>query len=270
MYRRRLFLIGAFSLGLGALVSYMIYQLFQKQVRTERAPGVDVVVAANNIPPGQRISDLDLTIVKYPADLVPPNVVHSKGKIVGEETAFPIEKGEFMTPFKLVHGDGLSSLIPPGMRAAPVRVNDPASGGSAIEPRSHVDVVVTAPTERGVMQSMTVLQDIRVLAVDGRVDQNSTATKAAATPSTITLLVSPEDAERLALASQAGRIQLLLRNPIDTVENKVPVATDLSGVTGTSQKQVKARVVRTQIPTAPEHVIQVCRGSQCENVRMPQ
>ncbi len=78
------------------------------------------------------------------------------------------------------------------------------------------------------MQAVTVLQNVRVLAVDARMDRGNMANETrAAVPSVVTLLVSPEDAQKLALASQAGRIQLLLRNPADTDEEHIPIMRDL-------------------------------------------
>jgi pilus assembly protein CpaB len=188
---------------------------------------------------------------------------------VGHGAALPIEKGEFVILFKLSTEAGLSGLIPPGMRAAPVRVNDVVSIDGFVEPGSHVDVLVTVQApERNAMQTVTVLQNVRVLAADTRIDRSDIASeRRAATPSVVTLLVFPEDAQKLALASQAGRIQLLLRNPVDTNQDQIPATRDLYGVTGVAKRPVKVKIVPVKLPAAPACcTIQVIHGPKKENV----
>ena len=229
MNRRRLMFMGAVSLAIGGLLSSVVYRQLQKNPVSERTRRVDAVVAANNIPIGKKIEDRDLQVVSYPADFLPPDVLHTKKSTVGRWAALPVEKGDFVTPFKLADEAGLSGLIPRGQRAAPVRVNDIVSIDGFVEPGSHVDVLVTVQTAQpSGMQAVTVLQNVRVLAVDARMDRGNMANETrAAVPSVVTLLVSPEDAQKLALASQAGRIQLLLRNPADTDEEHIPIMRDL-------------------------------------------
>ena len=93
----------------------------------------------------------------------------------------------------------------------------------------------------------------------------------AAVPSVVTLLVSPEDAQKLALASQAGRIQLLLRNPADTDEEHIPITRDLYGVAGVAKRPVKVKIVPAKLPTAPpDYTIQVIHGPKQEYIKVPQ
>ena len=127
----------------------------------------------------------------------------------------PIAKGEFFLPNKLAGenaGYGLSALIPPGMRAVSVLgVTD------SVVPGTRVDVLLTRNrTGGGGAQTTTVLENVAVISSGQRLERN-----AAGQPQTapvITLLVSPDDAQKLTLASQKGRIRLLLHNPL----NKVP------------------------------------------------
>jgi pilus assembly protein CpaB len=268
MNRRRLMLMGAVSLALGGLFSSVVYRRLQKNTVSEHTPRVDVVVAAKNIPIGKRIEDRDLQIVSYPADFLPPNVLHTKKSTVDHMAALPVEKGDFVTSFKLTDDAGLSGLIPRGLRAAPVRVNDIVSISGFVGPGSHVDVLVTVQTAQpSGMEAMTVLQNVRVLAADARMDRGNMASETRATaPSVVTLLVSPEDAQKLTLASQAGRIQLLLRNPADTKEEQIPATRDLYGVTAVAKRPVKVKVVPAKLPDAACCTIQVIHGPKKEYI----
>jgi pilus assembly protein CpaB len=274
MNRRRLMFIGAVSLALGGLFSLVVYRRLQKNTVSEHAPRVEVIVAATNIPVGKTIEDRDLQIVSYPADFLPPNVLHTKKSTVDHIAALPVEKGDFVTSFKLTNEAGLSGLIPRGLRAAPVRVNDIVSISGFVGPGSHVDVLVTIQTAQpSGMQAVTVLQNVRVLAADARMDRGNIASENAhaAVPSVVTLLVSPEDAQKLTLANQAGRIQLLLRNPTDTNEDQIPATRDLYGVTGVAKRPVKVKIVPAKLPNAPAgYTIQVIHGPKQEYITVQQ
>ena len=89
--------------------------------------------------------------------------------------------------------------------------------------------------------------------------------------SVATLLVSPEDAQKLALASQAGRIQLLMKNPVDMNEDHIPAKRDLYGITAESERPVKVKIIPTKLPAPPEDsFIQLIRGTQQERVKIQQ
>jgi pilus assembly protein CpaB len=150
------------------------------------------------------------------------------------------------------------------MRAAAVSVNDIASVAGFARPGALVDVLVTgqAPdTHR--LQSMTVLQRVRVLANGTQMEGN--AAKDARETHVVTLLVTPEDAEKLAFAAQEGRLQLIIRNPRDSSqERRVPV-NRLDGVP-TDRKQIRIQYVPT--PTSPEHDIELIRGGHSERIKV--
>ena len=138
----------------------------------------------------------------------------------------PITRGEFILPSKLAPenaGSGLPSLIPPGMRAVSVRVNEVVSVAGFVGPGTRVDILLTGtPNGSSEDQTTTVLQNVAVIASGHTLERNA-AGEAQSTP-VITLLVSPDDAERLTLASSEGHIQLALRNPLDTQQEEVAAA----------------------------------------------
>ena len=146
--------------------------------------------------------------------------------MLGRGVIIPISKGEFILPSKLAPenaGSGLPSLIPPGMRAVSVRVNEVVSVAGFVGPGTRVDVLLTGtPNGSTEPQTTTVLQNVAVIASGHTLERNANG-EAQTTP-VITLLASPEDAERLTLASSEGRIQLSLRNPLDTDQDTVDAA----------------------------------------------
>jgi len=138
----------------------------------------------------------------------------------------PISRGEFILTNKLAGenaGFGLPALIPPGMRAVSVRVNDTTSVAGFVLPGTRVDVLLTGnPGGSNDQQTTTVLEDIAVLATGQKLERNA-AGEPQTTP-VITLLVSPDDAQKLTLATSQGHIQLTLRNPLDTKQVELAAA----------------------------------------------
>jgi len=271
MNRSRLLLIGIVALALGAFVSFTVYRNLQSRTGLDSAPGVDVVIAAGDIQVGAKIEDKDVKVVRFPSGDLPPSCFHLKSSVVGRGVVLPIAKGEFVLPLKLAGenaGYGLPSLIPPGMRAVSVRVNEVVSVAGFVLPGTRVDVLLTGnPSGASEQQTTTVLENVAVIATGQRLERNA-AGDPQSTP-VITLLVSPDDAQKLTLASTQGRIQLALRNPLDTKQQ------DLASMrTNSLYKNVSAPmpVVRerhkrktVELPPAPDlYTVQVIRGNKTE------
>jgi len=223
MNRTRLLLIGFFALTLGAIVSYAVYRTLQTRTGADAAPGVEVVVAANDIPVGSRVADGDVKLVRFPVAVLPSNIFHLKTSVVGRGAILPIARGEFFLPNKLAGenaGSGMQSLIPPGMRAVSVRVNEVIGVAGFVVPGTRVDVLLTGnPSGASDQQTTTVLENVAVIATGQKLERN-TAGEPQLTP-VITLLVSPDDAQKLTLATSQGKIQLALRNPLDTKQQEL-------------------------------------------------
>ncbi len=233
MNRNRFLLIGIIAIAAGAFVSYAAYHSLESRNGSRMQAGAQVVVAAVNIPLGAKIEEKDLKIVHLPEADVPPGSFRSTTKIVGRGAVLPIAAGDFVLRNKLAGesaGSGLPALIPPGMRAVSVRVNEVIGVAGFVQPGTRVDVMVTGtPVGGSQEQTMTVLRNVAVIASGQNLERNSNGT-AQASP-VITLLVSPDDAQRLALASSEGKIQLSLRNPLDTGQTEAS-ATDEASVFG--------------------------------------
>src|SRR6202051_3431642 len=226
MNRSRLLMIGALALALGAFVSLLVYKNLQGRGPANNEAGADVIVAANDIQVGARIEEHDVRTAQFPASGLPGGAYSKRSQVLGRGVIIPIAKGEFILPSKLAPenaGSGLPSLIPPGMRAVSVRVNEVVSVAGFVGPGTRVDILLTGtPNGSSESQTTTVLQNVAVIASGQRLERNASG-DAQNTP-VITLLASPEDAERLTLASSEGRIQLALRNPLDTRQDGVAPA----------------------------------------------
>jgi pilus assembly protein CpaB len=217
-------MIGAVALALGFLVSMLVYRNLQSRTGGNSESGIDVIVAADDLQVGARVEEHDIKIIKIPAADLPPGAPRRRSDVLGHGVIVPISKGEFILPNRLAGenaGSGLPSLIPPGMRAVSVRVNEVVSVAGFVTPGTRVDVLLTGTPGGGAeQQTTTVLQNVAVLASGHTLER--TATGEAQTTAVITLLVSPDDAQRLTLASSEGHIQLALRNPLDTKQDEVP------------------------------------------------
>jgi pilus assembly protein CpaB len=223
MNRTRLLMIGVLALALGFFASVYVYKNVQSKTGSVES-GVDVIVAADDLQVGAKVEEHDIKVIKIPGADLPPGAPRRRADVLGHGVIVPISKGEFILPNRLAGenaGSGLPSLIPPGMRAVSVRVNEVVSVAGFVTPGTRVDVLLTGtPGAGGEQQTTTVLQNVAVLASGHTLER--TATGEAQTTAVITLLVSPDDAQRLTLASSEGHIQLALRNPLDMKQDEVP------------------------------------------------
>jgi len=275
MNRNRLLLIGFVALAMGAFVSFVVYRNLQSRTESKTPPGEEVLVAANDLQVGVKIEDKDLRAVRFPSADLPAGVFHIRSKVVGRGVVLPISRGEFILTNKLAGenaGAGLPSLIPPGMRAVSVRVNDTTSVSGFVQPGTHVDVLLTGnPQGSNEQQTTTVLRDIAVVATGQRLERNS-AGEAQSAP-VVTLLVSPDDAQRLTLAGSQGHIQLALRNPLDTQQEDIGVARDNSLYKipePTASAAPKSRPKRVAVPPPPTptaYTIEVYKGDKKEETK---
>lgn len=278
MNRTRLLLIGFVALALGAIVSYAVYRALQTRAGGDTTPGVEVVVAANDIPVGSKVAEGDVKLVRFPAADLPANIFHLKTSVVGRGAILPIARGEFFLPNKLAGenaGSGMQSLIPPGMRAVSVRVNEVIGVAGFVVPGTRVDVLLTGnPSGAPEQQTTTVLENVAVIATGQKLERN-TAGEPLLTP-VITLLVSPDDAQKLTLATTQGKIQLALRNPLDTKQQELAsVSTNAlyKGVpmpappTALRPKSAAQHPVKTlALAPPPVYSIEVIKGTKREEV----
>jgi pilus assembly protein CpaB len=221
MARMRLFIVLALALSAGGALAYGTYSYMQNTPPAKAAPMPTrpVVVATTDLQVGAEIGADDLQAIEWPANAVPEGAFMQPSEVVGRGLIMPIVRNEPVLPAKLASkeaGSGLPPAIPPGMRALSVRVNEVIGVAGYVLPGTHVDVLATAsPTDQhGDTTSKVVLTNVRVLTAGTKLEQSGDKGKPIAV-SVVTLLVTPEQAERLTLASTEGKIQLALRNPLD-------------------------------------------------------
>jgi len=222
MNRTRLLLIGVLALAAGLLASLYVSKNLQRPGAGSENT-MQAIVAADDLQVGARVEERDIRIIQINPNDLPTGAPRRKADVLGHGVIIPISKGEFILKNKLADenaGAGLPSLIPPGMRAVSVRVNDVVSVAGFVTPGTRVDVLLTGtPNGGNDSETTTVLQNVAVLA-SGHTLERTASGEAQNTP-VITLLVSPDDAQRLTLASTQGKIQLALRNPVDTKADDV-------------------------------------------------
>jgi pilus assembly protein CpaB len=178
-----------------------------------------IVVAKVEIPLGEKISADHLTSVQLPAEAIPEGAFASPDKVIGRVTSTKVAAREPLTTARLAPEGamaGLSGLIPPGYRAVTVRVDDEAGIAGFLYPGTIVDVLAVINPGGGNDQpvSKIVLQNIKVLASGSELDQRENGREAESVK-TVTLLVTPEQAESLTLSSTEGRLRLALRSTTD-------------------------------------------------------
>jgi pilus assembly protein CpaB len=204
---------------IGALSAALAYRYF-RQLRadleaargTANRPVVEVVVATQPIGIGSRIEENQLKIVSWPIEAQPDGAFRDVKLVAGSVAVASIERNEPILQTQVVgQAAGLLPLmINEGMRGMSVKVDDVTGVSGFITPNSHVDVVIAGTPEGAQEQrSKVVLQNIRVLAIGKFIEQRDN--KPVEVP-TVTLLVSPEDAERLTLAATFQPVRLALRN----------------------------------------------------------
>lgn len=180
-----------------------------------------VVVAKVDIQPGEKIIAEQLQSVQFPSTAMPDGTFDSMDKLVGRVAVVQIAAREPVTDFKLApegSAGGLSAVIPEGYRAMTVKVDDVVGISGFVMPGALVDVVVVInPVEQHGQQnpiSKIVLQNIKVLANGQNIDRPKNDREPESVKA-VTLQVLPEQAEKLALASSEGKLQLVMRNSVD-------------------------------------------------------
>ncbi|HTG94899.1 MAG TPA: Flp pilus assembly protein CpaB [Pyrinomonadaceae bacterium] len=240
MRNKRFFivLVGALIFGVLAAISVSRY-LSSAQAYTKNLS--KVAVAKVQIPLGTKIVAEQITVVQFPKESTPDGTFESADKLVGRVAVVNIPAREPITESRLAPegtAAGLSAVIPEGYRAMTVKVDDAAGISGFIMPGAFVDVVVVIdPREGSGMQdpiSKIVLQNIKVLANGQNIDKPENQREANSVKA-VTLQVTPEQAEKLALASNEGKLQLVMRNQIDQGDEQTKGVNKRELITGSDR-----------------------------------
>ena len=223
--RKRILIIFGVALAGAALLTWMLYAL---TAGPKQQKLLSVYAASRDLPAGTRLKKTDVRKVEVLDKDVPRGAVMDEKILLDRVLLFPVNPNETITVNKLATSggvEGVAAIIDPGKRAVSVSVNDTSGAAGLVAPRSHVDVLFTRTGSMAEAATTTILQDITVLSV-GRVTEvaqtPASGTQAAAQPPpsstqnrAVTLLVTPEQAEKVELAKNQGKLSLSLRNPLD-------------------------------------------------------
>ena len=257
---RRLLTVLVFALAVSGLATFLIYKVIQgKIVSSSRPPTTTLLVAARDLGVGALIKEGDYKSTDW-SGAVPMQALNKAEDVNGRGVIAAIYAGEPIMETRLAPkggGAGLAAMIPKGKRAVAVRVNEVVGVAGFVLPGMRVDILVSgnppnAPPNLGT-QTKTILQNIEVLSAGQSIQKD--AENKPVSVQVVNLLVTPEQAEALSLASNDARIQLVLRNPLDNDEARTP-GTAMANLFGKSYfaptpQPTPVRVVRKGPPAAP-------------------
>lgn len=277
---RRLLTVLGVSLLFAVVVSSIFYQMSARAASRSRSPRKaemsGLIVAAKALPVGVQIKAADVKVVQVPRDQRPNGAFEKIEDVVGRPVISNVLLDEPIVAGRLAErgsGFGLSPVIPAGMRAVAVKVNEVVGVAGFLLPGLRVDVLVTVrPPGDGGARTSTILQNILVVSAGQQIQADSSGS--AVNVPVVTLLVTPEQAEILTLSGGEGRIQLVLRNSGDQALGTPPGRQE-NELYGPARPAIPAParppmpVARVAPPAAPvtpaappPYEIVVIRGSQ--------
>jgi pilus assembly protein CpaB len=215
MAERRYTMVFYVAVLVAAAATYGVYRAIEQTKENSRVVTAQVVVAAQDIPEGHVIDKIALTTGQWPVQTLPAGAFSSVDSVIGRVTRVPVFQGEPIVPGRLAPAGttgGLEIKIAPGKRAMSVKINDVAGISGLIQPNSRVDVLVNIRDERAEKEQQVAklfMENMRVLSVGQQVTRGDDGKPINAT--TATLEVTPDEAERLAIAMGQGSIALVLR-----------------------------------------------------------
>lgn len=229
----------------------------------------NVAVASRELAVGTVLRRGDVELVEWPGTAVPAGYLPTAEAVVGRGVITPVHRNEPLLEAKLAPtgaGGGMTTMIDEGMRAVSVRVDEVIGVAGFVVPGTRVDVLLTLDVGGATREPATevLMQNVRTLAA-GQEIQRDAEGKPKSVP-VVTLLVSPQAAETLALASNQGRIQLALRNTLDTTRVVTAGARlgrlfALSSPGASASAPAKrAPLVRTFLPARDSILVEVYKG----------
>jgi len=241
------------------------------QPAPERQMG-SVVIALEDIGFGQEIAADKLAVQDWPLEAVPTNAFTSLDAVMGNGDAprsarRPIAAGELLLTTKLSDfGEKVTILqsLTPGHRAMTIQVDAVSGVAGFVKPGDFVDVVLTE-TNSGDLRARTIMQKVRVIGVDQTYGETTEASQGVAR--TITVEVTPQDGQKLALAQRAGSLSLTLRS--EDGEDTAPLPTmSLNDLLGIAEQAVEEEPRTEEVDAGNKRTVTIRRGSEAEVVEL--
>lgn len=245
------------ALVLGIVAAFLVRNAMshRNSPLTGNSNTVAVVVAKDDIDPGKALAKEDMVIARVPAEIAPSHVFSDPNQLVGRVVISSLSKGQTIMESLLAasgSGSGLQALIPPGMRAVTIEVNEFSGVGGMLEPGCRVDLLSTLndPKSHEAM-AKTILQNVRISAIGRNTTKPHPVDGQPIPPPTnnVTLFVTPKQAQTLELACMSGRPWLVLRSNGDNQQVALE-GTTLGSVRG-DPADTDAQNTPGAAPTAP-------------------
>jgi pilus assembly protein CpaB len=275
MNRNRLLIGLSIAVIVAFMLSSFVYRVFKQATAPRPVETTDhIVVAASNLQLGTRLNSGNVKLISWPGSKPMAGMLTRIEDVDNRALITPVAENEPILEAKLAStrsGAGLSATIPEGMRALSVSVNEVVGVAGFVIPGTMVDVLVTGNLPGGSTNvTRTILENVRVLAAGQKIEQDRDG-KPQTVP-VITLLVSPEDAAKLTMAANQGKLQLALRNTIDTkvvAPSPVLQATLFGGSAPPPPPPKHTGPGKPPQPPPSPYVIEVISGSKRENKSFP-
>ena len=271
---KRLIAVFAFALAVAGFTSFVIYRLLLTRVSAPTRPVsmTKLVVAAHDLQVGALIGDSDLTEVNTSGP-VPEQVIKTRQEAMGRGVVATVYANEPISDHRLAPkgaGAGLAATIPVGMRAGALSVSEVVGLAGFVVPGMRVDVLIagsvpTADGARTATQCRTVLQNIEVLSAGQKIARTVEGKPESA--QVVNLLVTPNQAEVLNLASGETKVQLVLRNPLDTKE-EITHGASLAKLMGQEEKPFAPPPVQFVPRVVPKVSAPVAKEPEAEMVEV--
>ena len=279
---RRLVMVLVFAAIVGLVASFFVYQVM-RQIALAGAPeGTEpVVVAAVNMSMAEAVTGQHVRLVQWPKGAIPTGAIRTLANAEGRVVRSAIMAGEPLLESRLApelagRGGVMPMLVPEGQRGVSIKVDEAIRESGFILPNSRVDVLVSMSKPGSTQERIAkvILQDVPILAAGQTVEMRDNKP---ITVTTVTLALTPEQTERLAVAQSEGRITLTTRNLRDNLFVRTPgatqatllsdvarpaVATATPAATPVVRRPVAAAAAPLPAPTVEGHTVSVLRGSR--------
>ena len=271
--RRRFLLILICASIIGLLASVLVYRVVSQVARARSDQSEQIVVATADLGLAETVTGQNIRLVNWPKASVPPGALRTAAEAEGRVVRSSVVAGEPLIEGKLapqLSGKGgiMPMLIPEGQRGVTIRLDDATRESGFVMPSSRVDVLVSMPKGPGSDEKIAkvILQDVMVLAAGQIVEMKDNKP---VTNTTVTLALTPQQVERLAVAQSDGRLMLVQRNLRDTQFVRTPGATPsslLSDIAPAPKPEAKptvlARSAPLPLPALEKYPVAVIRGTK--------
>jgi pilus assembly protein CpaB len=284
MDRQKIILLFVAAWISAALLTWLLYA---NTVAPRPERRTQIIAAKRDLRVGELIKKTDIKTVAVLAKDTPKGSLLADKDALNRVVLYPVTANEPLVASKLsalTGAGGIPATIDPGYRAVSVQITDVSGVAGLIEPGAHVDVLFTRPGNMTEAITSTILQNVKVLAMGRAIPTGQTADPKTPRAPVATLIVTPEDAQKLELAKNQGRISLSLRNPLDASDgvDGTPVSADVLDPTLTERlarerrarnedpRPVSLPAPKKEAPPPPRVVVDVFRGDKHVQEVFPQ